>query len=157
MLSEARYFIPVCLYPHTKYRTAAGVQALFEKYALHEHDHLMVVADRLLVLDRLMTGRYWTIPLAISKANQEARQILRLINRVAAQAGARSRGTIVCWNEIAETTQYAEFSGRLQHAVLSDQLLAESIQEFVERRVGRYGQGSLPERERDYEREYILS
>lgn len=157
MLTPARYFIPVCLYPHTKYRTAAGVKALFEKYRLRDHDHLMVVADRLLVLDRLVTGRYWTVPLAISKAAQEAKQVLSLINRISIKAGARTRGTIVCWNEIAETARYAEFSQRLQKAVLSDRMLAESIHEFVERRVSRFGPGSSPERERGYEKEYILS
>lgn len=157
MPAEARYFIPVYLHLHTKYRTAAGVQALFDKYALHEHDHLMVIADRLLVLDRLMSGRYWTVQLAISKANQEAQHILKLINRMSVKTGARTRGRIVCWNEIAETTQYTEFSRRLQHAILSDQMLAVAIQGFVERAVRRYDQGSLPERARDHEREYILS
>jgi hypothetical protein len=43
--AAARYFIPVCLYPHTKYRTHAGVAALIEKYELRHHDHLIVVAE----------------------------------------------------------------------------------------------------------------
>ena len=157
MPSKARYFIPVCLYPHTKYRTTAGVSALFDKYALRDHDHLMVIADRLHVLDRLVTGRYWTVSSALSKAKQEAKQILSLIKRMSSRAGAQARGTIVCWDEIAETAQYSDFAQRLQHAVLADRMLAETIQAFVDRRVGRYALGASPERERDYEREYLLS
>ena len=135
----------------------AGVKALFDKYALRNHDHLMVIADRLLVLDRLVIGRYWTVSSAVNKAKREAKQILSLINRVSYRAEAQARGTIVCWDEIAETAQYSNFAQRLQHAVLADQMLAETIQAFVERRVERYGLGELPERERDYEREYLLS
>jgi tRNA-dependent cyclodipeptide synthase len=157
MISEARYFIPVCLYPHTKYRTNAGVKELFEKYALRDHDHLVVVADRLLVLDRLITGRYWTVSSAANKAKQEAKQILRLIKRMSSRAGAQARGTILCWDEIAATPRYSDFAQHLQQAVLADQMLAEAIQAFVERRVERYGLGASPERERDYEREYLLS
>jgi tRNA-dependent cyclodipeptide synthase len=157
MPSEPRYFIPVCLYPHTKYRTAAGVRTLFDKYALRDHDHLIVVADRLLVLDRLVTGRYWTVSSAVNKAKHEAKQILSLISRVSKGAGAQARGTVVCWDEIAETAQYSDFAQRLQHAILSDQLLTETIQAFVERRVGRYGLGASPEREQGYELEYLLS
>ncbi|UPT87451.1 hypothetical protein HAP41_0000046260 [Bradyrhizobium barranii subsp. apii] len=155
MSSEARYFIPVCLYPHTKYRTSAGIGALFDKYALRDHDHLIVVADRLLVLDRLMTGRYWTLSSAIKKAKNEARQILALIRRMSSKAGAR--GTIVCWDEIADATQYSDFARRLQDAILSDELLSQTIEAFVRQRVGRYGLGASPERERNYEREYLLS
>lgn len=157
MPADARYFVPVCLYPHTKYRTAAGVRALFDKYALRAHDHLIVVADRLLVLDRLMTGRYWTVSSAVNKAKQEGRQILSLISRMSNRAGARARGTIVCWDKIAETAQYLDFAQRLQHAVLADQLLAEAIQAFVERRVERFGLGVSPEREQGHELEYLLS
>ena len=157
MTTEPRYFIPVCLYPHTKYRTAAGLMALFDKYALGKHDHLMVVADRLLVLDRLVSGRYWTVTQATSKARQEAKQVLSLINRISIKTGARPRGTVVFWDEIAETARYAEFSRLLLDAVLSDRLLSESIHEFAERRVKRFSPGSAPEREQGYEREYLLS
>jgi len=132
MSSETRYFIPVCLYPHTKYHTTAGVRALFDKYALRDHDYLIVVADRLLVLDRLVTGRYWTVSSAVNKAKQEAKQILSLIKRMSSRAGAQARGTIVCWDEIAETAQYWDSAQRLQQAVLADQMLAEAIQAFVE-------------------------
>lgn len=157
MSTEVRYFIPVCLYPHTKYRTSAGVGAVFHKYALRDHDHLIVIADRLLVLDRLMTGRYWTVSSAIKKAKEEAQQILSLIRRMSSRAGARGRGTIICWDEIAETAEYSEFARRLQKAALADELLAETIQVFVERRVGRFGLGASLEREQRYEREYLLS
>jgi hypothetical protein len=157
MTSTARYFIPVCLYPHTKYRTSAGVVALFENFALRSHEHLIVVADRLLVLDRLVTGRYWTIDSVTAKARQEATQIVRLIKNVAFKAGAQSRGKIVFWDEIAEIGEFSEFSALLRGTILADDLLAGAIEEFVEQRVSRFGLGSEPEREREYEREYLLS
>lgn len=157
MTLPARYFIPVCLYPHTKYRTSAGVAALFETFALHSHEHLIVVADRLLVLDRLVTGRYWTIDAVTAKARQEAKQIVHLIKKVAARAGAQTSGRIVFWDEIAETEEFSEFAKRLRGAILTDDLLASAINEFVERRVARFGLGSAPDQEREYEREYLLS
>jgi hypothetical protein len=157
MTSTDRYFIPVCLYPHTKYRTIAGVSALFEKYGLRSNGHLIVVADRLLVLDRLVTGRYWTINSAINKAKHEATQIVNLIKRTAYKAGARASGRVAFWDEIAETAEFVEFAKRLQDAVLADRLLADAIEKFVNGRVTRFGLGSAPEQERGYEREYLLS
>lgn len=157
MAHSARYFIPVCLYPHTKYRTAAGVVALFEKYRLASHDHLIVVADRLLVLDRLVTGRYFTVNSATAKARQEAEQIARLVRRVAHKSGAGRRGKVVFWDEIANADTFSNFSLRLKDAVSSDDLLATAMQEFVDRRVNRFGLGSDLAREREYEREYLLS
>jgi hypothetical protein len=157
MIAAARYFVPVCLYPHTKYRTAEGVADLFEKYQLGSHPYLIVVADRLLVLDRLVTGRYWTIESAVIKARQEAKQVFRLIRRTAHKAGAQAQGQIVFWDEIAGTLRFAEFAWRLREKVQADRMLSDAIDEFVERRVTRFGLGSAPERERDYEREYLLS
>jgi tRNA-dependent cyclodipeptide synthase len=157
MMTTPRYFIPVCLYPHTKYRTQAGVSDLFERYELCASDYLIVVADRLLVLDRLVTGRYWTVASATTKARQEADQIVRLIRRTARKVGAQEQGRIVYWDEIAETAQFAEFAPHLRQEILADHLLARAIEEFVERRVSRFGLGSAPEQEREYEREYLLS
>jgi hypothetical protein len=157
MSSATRYFIPVCLYPHTKYRTSAGVAALVQKYDLRSHEHLIVVADRLLVLDRLVTGRHWTAASATVKARQEATQIVSLIERTCGKAGARGKGTIVYWDDVAETAQFSEFAGRLRAEVSADPLLAGAIDEFAELRARRFGLGSAPERERGYEREYLLS
>ena len=42
-MSHARYFIPACLYPHTKYRTRAGVMALFQKFALEGNEYMIVM------------------------------------------------------------------------------------------------------------------
>jgi hypothetical protein len=157
MPSATRYFIPVCLYPHTRYRTSAGVAALVQKYDLRSHEHLIVVADRLLVLDRLVTGRYWTAASATVKARQEASQIVSLIERTCSKAGARANGKIVYWDDVAETAPFVEFARRLRTEVSADPLLAGAIDEFAELRVGRFGLGSAPDRERDYEREYLLS
>lgn len=152
-----RYFIPVCLYPHTLYRTCAGVSALFEKYELRAHDHLIVIADRLLVLDRLVTGRYWSANSAHIAARREAEQISKLIDRVSHKSGAQARGRIVFWDDIAETADYAAFASRLRKEVLGDDILAATIDEFAGQRVARFGLGAAPDRERGYEREYLLS
>jgi tRNA-dependent cyclodipeptide synthase len=157
MPSAARYFVPVCLYPHTRYRTIAGVAALFQKYELRAHEYLIVVADRLLVLDRLVTGRHWTAGSAAAKARQEAEQVVSLIERTRSKAGARARGRIVYWDDVAETAQFSEFARRLRANVSADRMLAGAIDEFAECRVRRFGLGSAPDRELDYEREYLLS
>ena len=157
MTSAVRYFIPVCLYPHTKYRTNAGIAALFQKYLLRDHDHLIVVADRLLVLDRLITGRYWTIEGALEKARREAKQISNMLRRASFKFGAQARGNIVYWDEIAERTQFKEFARRLRSEVLADPALAAAIENFADQRVERFGLGSAREREHGCEREYLLS
>ena len=157
MSAVPRYFIPVCLYPHTKYRTTAGVTALFEKYRLRSHDHLIVIADRLLVLDRLVTGRYWSVNSATIKARNEAELVARLINNTAHKCGAHARGKIVFWDDIANTTAYGQFASRLRDQVLANRILSEAIDGFVDRRVSRFGLGSAPEQERRYEQEYLVS
>jgi hypothetical protein len=157
MTFAARYFVPVCLYPHTNYRTNSGATALFEKYELRSHEYLIVVADRLLVLDRLVTGRYWTVNSAIQKVRQEAKQIMSLIKRASYKAQAQANGKIVFWDAIAETGQFLAFAQCLRGSVLADQMLSGTIEEFVERRVRRFGLGNSPDRERQYEREYLLS
>ena len=157
MPSAARYFVPVCLYPHTRYRTSAGVTALFQKYELRVHDYLIVVADRLSVLDRLVTGRYWTADSATVKARQEARQVVGLIERTRKKMGARGNGRVVFWDDIAETAQFAAFAGRLRAELSADPMVMGAIEEFCERRARRFGLGNAPDRERSYEREYLLS
>ena len=154
---SARYFIPICLYPHTKYRTCAGVAALFQKYELSSHEYLIVVADRLLVLDRLVSGRYWSLASTIAKARREAEQIVKLIKRISHRMKAQSGGKIAYWDEVAETAEYHAFGDALRQQILDDDLLARTIDEFIIRRVTRFGLGSAPEQERDHEREYLLS
>jgi hypothetical protein len=157
MILTDRYFVPVCLYPHTKYRTAVGVATLFEKYILSSREYLIIVADRLLVLDRLVTGRYFTVNSAISKARKEAKQIVSLIRRIAQKVGANATGKVVYWDDVAGTAEFSEFASRLRGAVLTDVFLAQAIEEFIDRRVKRFGLGSDPDREREYERDYLLS
>jgi tRNA-dependent cyclodipeptide synthase len=157
MILPDRYFVPVCLYPHTRYRTALGVTTLFERYMLSSREYLIIVADRLLVLDRLVTGRYFTVNSAISKARKEAKQVVSLIRRIAQKVGANATGRIVYWDDVAETAEFSEFASRLRGAVLTDDFLAPAIEEFIDRRVKRFGLGSDPYREREYERDYLLS
>jgi hypothetical protein len=157
MTMADRYFVPICLYPHTKYRTREGVAALFEKYELHRRDHLIVIADRLLGFDNLVTGRYWSSDTVFEKARREAEQIFKMIKRISVAAGAHESGRIAYWDEIAETPRFQEFAGRMRREFLAEKMLRSALEEFVERRVGRFGLGSRPDEERDYEREFLLS
>lgn len=157
MTLQDRYFVPVCLYPHTKYRTAAGVTALFEKYIVSSREYLIIIADRLLVLDRLITGRYFTVNSAISKARKEAEQVSSLIERIVRKVGVGAAGRVVFWDEVADTAEFGEFALQLRQAVSADAFLAGAIEEFIDRRVKRFGSGSEPGREREHERDYLLS
>ncbi|MEZ5890073.1 MAG: hypothetical protein R3D52_07315 [Xanthobacteraceae bacterium] len=74
----------------------------------------MVIADRLLVLDRLVTGRCWTANSALIAARREAEQIFRLINRVSPSPMRRPRTHRVLGDDIAGTADYAAFASRLQ-------------------------------------------
>jgi len=152
-----QYFVPVCLYPHTKYRTAAGVTDLFEKFQLSQHGYLCVVADRLLVLDRLVTGRYWSENSAVIKARKEGEQILKLIRNVARKLKAHEPGRVVFWDEIERREDFPDFASALRTAVLADATMAAAMDEFVDRRIARFGLGSDRGKERGYEREYLLS
>lgn len=152
-----RYFIPICLYPHTRYRTTVGVTALFDQFQLHLHDHLIVIADRLLVLDRLVTGRYWTVNSATLAARRDAEQIFKMINRVSHKLRAQSQGRIVFWEEIADTAEFVAFSTGLQRALMADNMLTAAFDAFVEKRVERFGLGADADKERGYELEYLLS
>jgi hypothetical protein len=156
MLSSPRYFIPVCLYPHTKYRTKAGVTDLFEKYSLHMCEHLVVIADRLLVLDRFVTGRYWSTESAFIAARREADQIRKLINRISQKCGASSKGRVVFWDDISTAEEFESFAIRLRKEIEGDTILSPVIEQFVTGRVDRFGLGAAPARERDHEREYIF-
>ena len=156
-MTTARYYIPVCLYPHTKYRTKAGITDLFKKYSLHRCEHLIVIADRLLVLDRFVTGRYWSPESAFIAARREANQIRNLINRISHKYGAATKGRVVFWDEISGTDEFERFSLRLRKEIDDDTVVSPAIERFVNRRVERFGLGATPDRERDHEREYILS
>ena len=53
--------------------------------------------------------------------------------------------------------EFSALAGRLREEVLKDDILAAKIDEFVIGRVARFGLGSAPDRERSYERDYLLS
>jgi hypothetical protein len=152
-----RYFIPICLYPHTTYRTRVGLEALFSKYALDRHQHLIVIADRLLALDRLVSGRYALQSSVFRKARREAEQIRKLVRNVAFGAKAASVGRIAFWDEVADCPHFENFSNRLGSLALADELLAGKIAGFVNARVARFGVGAVPDREQHWEQQYLLS
>jgi hypothetical protein len=130
---------------------------LFEKYELQCHDHLIVIADRLFALDNLVTGRYWSTKTVFGKARREATQIFNLVRRISHKFGAQDCGRIAYWDEIAGTEQFAEFAKRMRDGFMAEKLLSETLEEFVTRRIARFGLGGSPDRERNHEREYLLS
>jgi hypothetical protein len=154
---EAKYFVPICLYPHTKYRTAGGITTLFQKYRFDSSEYLIVIADWLLALDNLVTGRYWSYESVFAKARRDAKPVYELIKRVSGKAKAQNRGKIVYWDDIASTGDFKELSRRMRDQFRTEELLSSALEEFISLRVGRFGLGSSPEKEREYEREYLLS
>lgn len=156
MATASSYYVPICLYPHTQYRTQKGLAALFDKYQLNSHDHLIVVADRLFGLDNLLTGRYWSADAVFDKARREAKQVFSLISKTSHKFGANGNGKIVYWDEIAQTDRYKQFSEAQRRRVLAEPALREALEDFVSRRVERFGLDPSRERERELEREYLL-
>lgn len=154
MTNATRYFVPVCLYPHTAYRTSSGVSTLFKKYRLHSHEHLIVIADTLLALDHLVTGRYWSAKQVFPKAHRDSEQVHNLFLRISHKVGAHNYGKIVYWDAIAGTEQFKEFAKLMRAAFLAEEPLSAALEDFVGRRVERFWQGSS--REQEYEREYLL-
>jgi hypothetical protein len=157
MIDSARSFVPICLYPHTMYRTRNGATDLFKRFELHRCEYLIVVADRLHALDNLVTGRYWSEETVYDKARREAKQIYNMIRRVAKVTNSDKCGKIVFWDEIAESAEFKEYSVNVRREFLAESVLSSALEEFVSRRVDGFGLGASPERERGYEREYLLS
>ena len=157
MQSSSKYYVPVCLYPHTKYRTRAGLDDLFEKYSLSENPCLIVVADRLLALDRLVTGRYWQPANVVKTARRDAEQVFRLIRRTAAAHGTGEACRICYWDDVADDQGYIGFAAQLQAAINADPGMSEQIDRFVSNRTDRFGDKANPERAAEAEREYLLS
>ena len=155
-LTQPRFFIPVCLYPHTKYRTRKGLLDLVGKFDLAAFDHLIVVADRLLALDRIVTGRFWNEAAVFDKARRESKDVFRLIRKVADKEGACGRCRLAYWDDIAASPAFGVFSARLLAACRAESAFMELVGRFVEARIQRFGQGADPERERRAEFDYIL-
>ena len=108
-LSANRYFVPVCLYPHTTYRTRNGLTELINKFSLADHDHLIVVADHLLALDNLVTGRFWNPDMVYEKARRQGSQIFRLIKKTAKREESAKRMKLFFWDDISTQRQFREF------------------------------------------------
>ena len=151
------YIAPVCLYPHTKYRTENGVIQLFREFDFGHNDYLIVIADRLSALDSLVTGRYASKQAVFSKARKDAKQVFQLIKRVAREMRAQGQGKLVYWDDIGQTDAFTKFSTRIREGFLGEGLLADALEKFVVKRVVRFGLGGSPAREREHEREYLLS
>jgi hypothetical protein len=152
-----RYYVPVCLYPHTTYRTKAGATLLFDKYLVDSEQYLIVIADRLHALDRLVTGRYWSYDSVFIKARREAGEVSSLFARIAKRADAARHGKIVYWDDIAAGEAFKRFDKRLRAELSSNAAFMASLEAFVKLRVDRFGLGSDHAKEAEFEREYLLS
>jgi hypothetical protein len=157
MEPRKKFFVPVCLYPHTKYRTRDGLEALFEKYSFAENQHVMVVADRLLALDRIVTGRYALPKNVYLKARKEAEQVMKLIRRTAKSHGSAGNAQIYFWDEMADREDYKTFSARMLNEIENSEAFSGHINKFVDTRINRFGSNATPDRSRDAEYEYIVS
>jgi hypothetical protein len=151
-----RYYVPVCLYPHTTYRTKAGATFLFDRFLADSEQYLIVIADRLHALDRLVTGRFWNHDSVFIKARREAGQILSLFERIARRADAARNGRIVYWDDIAAGEEFKRFARGVRAELSTNPALVSSLDAFVKLRADRFGMGSDHEKEAEFEREYLL-
>lgn len=156
VMTRPRYFIPVCLYPHTKYRTRQGILDLIAKYRLAECDHLFVVADHLLALDKIVTGRFWNEKTVFEKARRESKDVFRLIKKTSDKEKTRDHCRLAYWDDIAATGPFTAFRSRLVAACRANAAFMEVVDCFVQERVERFGMGVNRERESEAEFDYIL-
>ncbi len=151
-----RYFIPVCLYPHTRYRTRQGIRDLIAKYRLAEFDHLIVVADHLLALDNIVTGRFWNQNTVFEKARRESKDVFRLIKKTSGKENARGHCRLAYWDDIAATDPFAAFRSRLVEGCRANAAFMAVVDRFIDERVERFGMGANRNRERHAEFQYII-
>ena len=151
-----RYFIPVCLYPHTRYRTRSGLCELFRKYQLNRNSYLIVIADRLLGLDRLVTGRFWTEAGAFLRARREATQVYHLIRKTAIRAGNEETGQICYWDDISNMKDFQIVYSDIESFSENHPKFGRTVSDFVSERICRFGL-SKSSREYAWEFDYIVS
>ena len=151
-----RYFVPVCLYPHTRYRTREGLTDLIEQFALDRCDHIIVVADFLLALDNLVTGRFWNPEMVFDKAHRQGAEIFRLIRRTARRQNSQERMSLNYWDDVSMTQDFKAFSARLTSACLACDSFGAVVDRFVKSRIDRFVRGEAGERQYNAETSYIL-
>ena len=151
-----RYFVPVCLYPHTKYRTRDGLRDLFVKYELAVNSYMIVVADRLLALDRLMTGRFWKENSVFDKARREGRDVFRLIGRVAKEQESAQNGEVLYWDDLAGSERFTRFRDSMVRTCRENLGFLHTVEAFARQRTDRFAMGARPEKELKWELEYIF-
>jgi len=151
-----RYFVPVCLYPHTRYRTREGLIDLIDRFALASSEHMIVVADFLLALDNLVTGRFWNADLVFDKAHRQGTQILQLIRKTSRKHGSEDKMSLNYWDGVAEGQDFKAFSARLVAGCQACPSFKASIDEFVHARIDRFCREGAGERQYNAETDYIL-
>lgn len=150
------YFIPVCLYPHTRYRTRTGLGALIEKFALDRNGHMIVVADFLLALDNLVTGRFWNPDMVFDKARRQGAEIFNLIRKTARQHDSDKAMSLKYWDEVAATKDFKDFLPRITAACKACEPFRTVVEEFVQTRIDRFAGGDAGNRQYQAETDYIL-
>ena len=151
-----RYFVPVCLYPHTRYRTRQGLSDLIGRFALDRCAHKIVVADHLLGLDYLVTGRYWNPELVFSRAHRQGAQVFRLIRKTARALSCRETMSLSYWDEVAGTADFQAFAQRIIAACGACAPFKSVVDGFVRARLARFAPGDAGAREVAAETDYIL-
>ncbi len=152
-----RYYIPVCLYPHTKYRTKAGIEALSEKFCLPEREFMVVVADYLLALDRIVTGRWDKRQNIYRVARRDAQQVFKLVRKTLNLRELAEQGKVLYWDDVADDSDYQEFSKAVTDAVTAHAGMSIEIDKFVAARTERFGLGANREEENQAELRYLIS
>jgi hypothetical protein len=95
--------------------------------------------------------------MVFAKARSDSKQVYNLITNLSYKLSANSHGEIVYWDQVADSDNYKRFSARMRSVFLSEKTLASELRKFVKLRVDRFGLGAEPDREADFEREYLLS
>ena len=139
-----RYFIPVFLYPHVKYRTRHGILDLIAKYRLADHDHLVVVADEVQTgetspaVGRMRDGPQWQTERARTLLDRS--EVLRLFGSEVHDRDERQRGALVSWGQITKTAPFAALEARLSENVTANPRLMQTMGRAVERRLALLSQ-----------------
>lgn len=150
-----RYFVPVCLYSHTRYRTREGLTELIERFALDRCEHLIVVADFLLALDKLVTGQFWNPEMVYDKSHRQGAEVFRLIRKTARRHHSQETMSLNFWGDVAETEGFKEFSTRITAACLACDSFKSIVDRFVQERIDRFASGEAGAQQFDAETNYI--
>jgi hypothetical protein len=157
MSGSTGFYVPVYLFSYSLYRTRRGPADLFKAFALHENNHLVVIADRLLGLDRLITGGDRSVEQMLHRARREAELVFGQFEHVARVFRAQDKGMIAYWDDIADRPDYIAFARNMRALAMGNGDVWAALQRFAQQRVAAHGAGVHPDRELTLEMDYLLS